>query len=307
MGGGSKFPDNPALEDVHAKVRPTTISASDNLREYTVLVTGMGAYPNGHGGHYSASENTSHLITQRLPDHIPANHPLNPTGLPIRIINPTCGPNSAVKSQYAHIRSYVKTLHADSQETNQLDAIVHLGMADGWDWYTVEKRAFKEGMSSTWWGESAREGYYMVLDDAGKTVLDIKGKDKGIWEGSPMGLMTGVNVEKVAGDASRAINADSAKGIQDLGGQEKEKLKVQIIPHIEAGNYCCGFIYYESLATCLKRKLDTKVVFCHVPGWRDYERLKRGSDVVCAVIGAICNQIPKGKHGWSSSVSTNYP
>ncbi|PVH80970.1 hypothetical protein DL98DRAFT_515098 [Cadophora sp. DSE1049] len=173
-------------------------------------------------------------------------------------------------------------------------------MADGWEWYTVEERAFKEGMSSTWWGESAQKGYYMVLDDAGETVLDIKGEDEGTWEGSPMGLVTGVDVEKVVGDAKRAVNAGSVEQKQNVDGEEGGKLKVQIIPHFEAGNYCCGFIYYESLATCLKRKLDTKVVFCHVPGWRGVERLKRGADVVCAIIGAICNQIPKAKGDYPS-------
>tara|TARA_R110002060_G_scaffold44418_1_gene55812 strand:- start:810 stop:1085 length:276 start_codon:yes stop_codon:yes gene_type:complete len=86
-----------------------------------------------------------------------------------------------------------------------------LGMADGWNWYTVEERAFKEGMSSTWWGDSAQKGYYMVPDDAGKTLLDIKGKDEGMWEGSPMGLATAVDVEKVAGDAKRAVNTESVR------------------------------------------------------------------------------------------------
>lgn len=167
-----------------------------------------------------------------------------------------------------------------------MDAIVHLGMADGWEWYTVEERAFKEGMSSTWWGESAETGYYMVLDDKGETVLDIKGEDEGMWDGSPVGIMSGLDVEKAVGDAKRAVNSET-----DNAG--KEKMKLQIIPHFEAGNYCCGFIYYESLATCLKRNLDTKVVFCHVPGWRDEERLERGADTICAIIGAICKQIPK--------------
>ncbi|KAG4423436.1 hypothetical protein IFR04_003403 [Cadophora malorum] len=159
------------------------------------------AFPDGHGGQYAASDNTSHLVTQHIPSHIPANHHLNPTGLPIRILNPTSGPNSAVKSEYAYIRSYVKTLHAESQDTNKLDAVVHLGMADGWNWYTVEERAFKEGIRVI----------YMVPDDAGKTLLDIKGKDEGMWEGSPMGLATAVDVEKVAGDAKRAVNTESVR------------------------------------------------------------------------------------------------
>ncbi|KAH6717657.1 hypothetical protein BKA61DRAFT_732107 [Leptodontidium sp. MPI-SDFR-AT-0119] len=295
MGGGPDIPDDSTRTRSRIRDGSRTVPVSTNLKEYTVLVTGMGAYPDGHGGHYSASDNTSHLVTQHLPSHIPASHPLNPTGLPIRILNPTSGPDSAVKSEYAYIRTYVKTLHAPSQEVNSLDAIVHLGMADGWEWYTVEERAFKEGMSSTWWGESAEAGYYMVLDDAGETVLDIKGEDEGMWEDSPVGIMTRLDVDRAVRDAKRAVDSDCVDDLKKV--DVNKKLKVQIIPHFEAGNYCCGFIYYESLATCLKRKLDTKVVFCHVPGWRDEERLKRGADVVCAVIGAICNQMQKGEVG----------
>jgi pyroglutamyl-peptidase len=66
---------------------------------------------------------------------------------------------------------------------------------------------------------------------------------------------------------------------------------MSIVPHLEAGSYCCGFIYYESLATCWKRGLNTKVIFTHVPGWRDPERLGRGADVICAIIGSACKQI----------------
>ncbi len=56
-----------------------------------------------------------------------------------------------------------------------------------------------------------RRVIYMVPDDAGKTLLDIKGKDEGMWEGSPMGLATAVDVEKVAGDAKRAVNTESVR------------------------------------------------------------------------------------------------
>jgi hypothetical protein len=39
----------------------------------------------------------------------------------------------------------------------------------------------------------------------------------------------------------------------------------------------------------------TKVVFCYVPGWEDSERLERGADVTCAIVGAVCIQI-RDKH-----------
>ena len=77
----------------------------------------------------------------------------------------------------------------------------------------------------------------------------------------------------------------------DYPKSEEEKLKIAVVPHLEAGFYCCGFIFYESLATRWRRKSDTEVVFTHVPGWRDAERLGRGAEVVCAIIGSACLQI----------------
>lgn len=57
------------------------------------------------------------------------------------------------------------------------------------------------------------------------------------------------------------------------------------------GITAAAFLFYERLATCRRRKLDTRVVFCHVPGWTEPERLERGVDFVCAIISAVCRQI----------------
>lgn len=53
-------------------------------------------------------------------------------------------------------------------------------------------------------------------------------------------------------------------------GKGKEKIRVDVISHGEAG-YACGLINYESLATCRRRKLNTRVMFCHVPEWKEEE------------------------------------
>jgi pyroglutamyl-peptidase len=101
----------------------------------------------------------------------------------------------------------------------------------------------------------------------------------------PLGLAPKVNVQKVVADAMSVVN------LQEEGNKN---IQVQIAPHFEAGQYLCGFLFYESLATVRKRKLDTKVIFCHVPGWEDSERLERRADAICAVIGAVCKQIQDG-------------
>lgn len=71
---------------------------------------------------------------------------MNPTSLPIRIINPTAPDGKYIPTEYAKIRQYVKRLWDEQGE--DVDLIYHLGMADGWNHYTIERRAYGEGFSS---------------------------------------------------------------------------------------------------------------------------------------------------------------
>ena len=193
-----------------------------------------------------------------------------------------------VRTEYAHIRQYVQKLWADFGQ--KVDLVLHLGMADGWSFYTMERCAFKEGFSSSWWSpREANESYYLGLDDAGKTIRDMtysEGKD--LWENSPMGLQTTVDVDKTVSMCMEVLN--KTKGDMNPTGMKNEK-RVDIRPHHEAGPFCCGFIYYESLATCRREGLKTKVMFCHVPGESDQQTLDTGRDVVVAMIGSICTQL----------------
>ncbi|TAQ87724.1 hypothetical protein B7494_g3944 [Chlorociboria aeruginascens] len=256
MGGGPEVPHlrSPQGQGLGSEAR----AKPQSKKEFTVLVTGMGPFPDGQGGRYAADDNTSHLVTKLLPTILPATHKSNPTSLPIRILNPSAPTGKYVKTEYAYIRTYIQAMY--DEYGDELDAVVHLGMADGWEWYSVEERAFNERFTSSWWstryGEEEKEGYYLFPDDAGKTVRDISGRGKGIWDEMPMGLESRVNVGKVVRDVVSVLNDESETSVQ--GG---EKLKVDVIPHFEAGFYGCGFIYYESLATCRERGLHTKSSF----------------------------------------------
>jgi pyroglutamyl-peptidase len=122
----------------------------------------------------------------------------------------------------------------------------------------------------------------------GKTVRDISKKGgKGMWDDIPLGLKAaGLDVRIFVDDVKKIVNYET-----DNKGKGKEKIKVDVISHDGAG-YACGLIYYESLANCRRRKLNTRVVFCHVPEWKEEEeRLERGADFVCAVVGAVYRQI----------------
>jgi pyroglutamyl-peptidase len=134
----------------------------------------------------------------------------------------------------------------------------------------------------------------VVPDAEGKTVRDISKKGgKGMWDDIPLGLeAAGLNIRIFVDDVKKVVNYET-----DDKGKGKEKIKVDVISHDEAG-YACGFINYESLATCRRRKLNTRVVFCHVPEWKEEEeeeeeeRLERDADFVCAVVGAVRSIFP---------------
>jgi pyroglutamyl-peptidase len=281
----------------HRQISTSSATASAPKGEFVVLVTGFGVCPlkffdvavrltNSVQPFPSAPINTSHLLTKHLPDHLSVINQYNPTGLPIRILNPTAANGKFVKTEYAYIRTFIQDLYDEYQD--HVDAIVHLGMADVWEWFSVEERAFNERFTSDWWGAQEEDGYYLIPDAEGKTVRDISKKGgKGMWDDMPLGLKAaGLGVRILVDDVKKVVNYEAGEA-----GKGKGKMKIDVISHDEAGNYACGFIYYESLATCRRRKLDTKVVFCHVPGWKEEERLERGADFVCAVIGAVCRQI----------------
>ncbi|KAL3422609.1 pyroglutamyl peptidase type [Phlyctema vagabunda] len=274
--------------------------ADEKTKKFTVLVTGMGAFPKypGHAeyGRYLEDDNTSHLITKYLPSRLGPYSEYNPTDLEIRILNPTAAPGCAVKTEYGYARAYIEQLWRE--HGNSVDLILHLGMADGWEWYSIEKSGWKEGTVKPFDGGPPVE-YYLMPDDVGDTVKDLPGPSP--WSDRvPEQLRTGpgLDVDALAEHVKRALNRDRS------GDQ------VQVIAHADAGNYLCGFVTYESLARALVGRYRAKSLFCHIPGWKDEGRLKTGRDFVCPnglndilfPIRALFNLSGDG-NGWSSGGS----
>jgi len=104
-------------------------------------------FPNGREGHFKI--NTWHLITKLLPSHLSVLNPYKPTSLPIRILNPTSSDTQYVKCEYVYMRSFVQNVYNRYQD--KVNAFVHLGMANRWEWYSVKERAFNERFTSNWW------------------------------------------------------------------------------------------------------------------------------------------------------------
>jgi hypothetical protein len=55
----------------------------------------------------------------------------NSIGLPIEILNPTVADGKFIKSEYVYVHTFIQ--HLFDQYQDQVDAIVHLGIVDGWE------------------------------------------------------------------------------------------------------------------------------------------------------------------------------
>ncbi|CAD0100651.1 unnamed protein product [Aureobasidium mustum] len=247
------------------------MDSDSSVRPITVFVTGFGPFPRGDGTSYS--RNTSHEITKLLPSTLPPRSQFNPSSHPIRILNPTAAEGKAVNVEYAHIRKYTSGLHDSYGAT--ADLILHIGMADGWNFVSCERRSYKQTFTSGWAGRMLGLGrYYMIKDVKGKTVEDAGPNPWG--EDVPMGLGTGLNVDELVDGAGKMLKTAFGRDVR---------------AHEDAGTYCCGFIYYESLANKFTKQTPAEVLFCHVPGDLDRLNLHAATNSICAIIGAAAAQI----------------
>lgn len=137
----------------------------------------------------------------------------NPTAIKVNLVRPTIKDGmQGIPVEYAKCRSYVAELYDEhvgrvvdrhgrvsvpedgvAKKRDPVDLFLHIGMADGWDFVSVERAAYKQGFSSTWWSmlESSL-GYYMIPDNSGKTILD---SGPCPWIGTPTGLSTSFEVD----------------------------------------------------------------------------------------------------------------
>lgn len=173
-------------------------------------------------------------------------------------------------------------------------------MANGWDFVSVERRAFRQGFSSDWWGGGSSAGsrkevkaYYTMPDNSGQTVQDAGACP---WEDVPLGLGTEVDVDGVVEGANERLESlDRGEETQEEEEGKGRGKKVVVKPHHEAGSYCCGFLYYESLANRWVKGTRGQVMFCHVPGETDKKSLEGARDAIVAIIASAAELLVKEK------------
>lgn len=160
----------------------------------------------------------------------------------------------------------------------------------------------------------------MIPDNAGKTIKDAGACPWG--EDVPMGLSTALPVDAIV-EGARAILKQGGTG-RDISAANLDKPitaieedpgkmlpvpneappdalednKRDVMPvqgHHEAGPYCCGFIYYESLANRYVNNAKAEVLFCHVPGETDAASVEKAKDAVLAIVqSAVREMLRKG-------------
>ncbi|KAI9736820.1 MAG: hypothetical protein M1818_005871 [Claussenomyces sp. TS43310] len=171
---------------------------------------------------------------------------------------------SPVHVGYEAVRSLVPRLWG-SDAPPRIDYMVHVGMAAGRPFYSVERRGH-------------RDGY--VLPDVDGVVLadkqhqrrndeDKGARDNWVWEGCPEELESDVDLDDVW------VRWRSALPDLDLRVSE------------DAGHYLCDFIYYSSLAHLWKMEDERRVAFLHVPGDSSEAAIEMGREVLIELIRAL--------------------
>jgi hypothetical protein len=165
-----------------------------------------------------------------------------------------------------------KLLPPQSPVSPAPDIILHIGLAAARGFYAIECGAHSRGYAKTTDVDGA-----LFPDSATSSLFPSPHY--------PTVLHTGFNTTDVLSRWKAALgysNPDASSQIEDLPD-------VRINP--DAGNFLCGFIYYNSLARYYDLhgfKGERPVVFMHVPDLSGSEaKLREGWEVAVALIKAL--------------------
>ncbi|KAF2011600.1 pyroglutamyl peptidase-like protein type I [Aaosphaeria arxii CBS 175.79] len=230
----------------------------------TVLVTGFGPFLERF------PKNTSWEIASTLPALLPATSD-NPTPIHIHVHH------APIRVAYNSVRSLIpKLLPPENPITPVPSIILHIGLAAGRDFYTLEN------------GSHGR-GYGAIPDVDGERFTDQESEEAFPRSSFPPVLKTSFDTSDVLSrwkanltDIHPTSDARSSSHIPP-----KRVPDVRLTP--DAGNFLCGFIYYNSLAHYFDIKEDERpVAFLHVPDLSSSEvALDVGREVAIALIKAL--------------------
>ncbi|KAI6250561.1 Pyroglutamyl-peptidase 1 [Erysiphe necator] len=233
----------------------TLESVSD--QEISVLITGFAPF------YENSSVNSSWEIARKLPSHLYAQTNTSNDGGKDLSRDATEKTHSVqifvypepIKVAYKTVRELVPKLW----DSRKIDFMIHIGMAANRNYYSIERRAHRDG--------------YLMLDVDCMACPDLtertaQGKNW-IWYGLPEEILSEIHVYDTC-NRWRALTSGIDVRISE-----------------DAGRYLCDFIYYSSLAELTKRGQPKKVIFLHVPEETDDASISTGINVTIQLIKAI--------------------
>jgi pyrrolidone-carboxylate peptidase len=276
---GDAGPETPPLEGRNP-IQPILNSSDGDQKVVTVLVTGFGPFK-------SFATNPSYLIAKSLPEYLypepksfavdaPAQFAglaqTRPLTTPAPIIRLIVHPEQ-IRVAYATVARVAPELIAKHDP----DYIMHIGMAGGRDFYTLETLA-------------RRDGYKIkdVDDQDGLAVGELKWRALDLPETIWTGWEENDVLARWRGDVARTCPGD-------------EKAVVRLSR--DAGKFLCEFILYNSLAQrtmeapigdMSMQRRNGKAAFLHVPGGIDEVAIARGRNIAEAAIRALVGSWEEG-------------
>lgn len=232
-------------------------------KEVTILVTGFCPFQD------LFPVNPSFEITRLLPETLPsASHHRTA----VRII----AYGSPIRVAYEDVRQLVPPLHESYHGT--VDMVLHIGMASGRSYYTLERFAH-------------RDGYQRNTDLDGKVPPVDEGKK--LFSDCPDALQSSLDYAEVL-----HLWQENATQYGTEDGEAIVEAAPDCRPSNDAGRYLCEYIYFNSLAYFGRRskcftgedpQMSRPVLFLHVPAESDERTLAKGKTAAIALLRAMAD------------------
>ncbi|KAI4662385.1 uncharacterized protein J4E79_004674 [Alternaria viburni] len=242
---------------------PTSYAApqppsEEGEKPVTVLVTGFGPFLE------KFPKNSSWEIASTLPALIPKS-PKNQTPINIHVHY------EPIRVAYNNVVNLVPELLPPANPLYPPpDVVLHIGLAAGRKYFAIEQ------------GSQGR-GYGKIPDVDGQRFDDSEMEKHFPSSKYPPKLNTSFDTSEVLAHWKANLGYTSVDGTTTDEGCPDVRISN------DAGNFLCGFIYYNSLAHYFGIKQDERpVVFLHVPDLSDSaDKLREGWEATVALIKAL--------------------
>ncbi|ORX39327.1 hypothetical protein BD324DRAFT_325540 [Kockovaella imperatae] len=263
----------PAIDRTEQGAETVTEVVRNEQRPIRVLVTGFGPWA-------SNTVNPSNSVASKLPSHLPGTSGRPPIEVIVK---------SPIPVSYHKIHESIPKLLEDVQA----DYVLHMGLHGGRPTFDLELSAPRTGfvhpdVDTKCW--TLEEGDKVV---PGQSVLpyqlDKNAKDD---DGSNVGAEPSEDGEQSWPDRLETqLKRD--KVVEIWQERCKEVPNSQVTGNDGVGTFCCGFIYYTSLAWYKKQNVKGEgqktgpVLFLHMPNLQEEHEVEMGKQVVIRLIEAI--------------------